>query len=201
MRADALHRLIQRKRLSPLFRNGNSSSLATLNRPRVCAGTIATFGSPVMVENISPSLPTSPLRYELSFEQLEKDEKETDAALTKTMLGISETTFKDGGRGLRSVHAKSHGLLTGSFRVLNELPAVLAQGIAASPTTYPVVVRLSTTPGDILDDSVSTPRALALKIIAVEGSRLVETRVALLQDFGPREWPCVHVGRRQRTAI
>jgi hypothetical protein len=54
-----------------------------------------------------------PLRYELSFEQLEKDEKETDAALTKTMLVMSEaTTFKDGGRGLRSVHAKSQGLPT-----------------------------------------------------------------------------------------
>jgi hypothetical protein len=54
-----------------------------------------------------------PLRYELSFEQLEKDEKETDAALTKTMLVMSEaTTFKDGGRGLRSVHSKSQGLLT-----------------------------------------------------------------------------------------
>jgi hypothetical protein len=66
-----------------------------------------------MVENIPPSPPTLPLRYELSFEQLEKDEKETDAALTKTMLVMSEaTTFKDGGRGLRSVHAKSQGLLT-----------------------------------------------------------------------------------------
>jgi hypothetical protein len=52
---------------------------------------------------------TFPLRYEASFEQLEKDEEDTDAALTKTMLGISKTTFKDSGRGLRSVHAKSHG--------------------------------------------------------------------------------------------
>jgi hypothetical protein len=136
-----------------------------------------------MVENISPSPPTSPLRYELSFEQLEKDEKETDAALTKTMLGISDTTFKDGGRGLRSVHAKSHGLLTGSLRVLYDLPAVLAQGIAASPRTYPVVTRLSTTPGDILDDSVSTPRALALKIIGVEGPRLVENEGGATQGF------------------
>jgi hypothetical protein len=59
------------------------------------------------------------------------------------MLGISETTFKDGGRGLRSV--------------------------AASPRTYPVVIRLSTTPGDILDDTASTPRAPALKIVGVEG--------------------------------
>jgi hypothetical protein len=103
--------------------------------------------------------PASPLRYESSFEQLENEEAETDAALTETMLGISETTFKDRGRGLRSVHAKSHGLLNGSLQVLGDLPAVLAQGIGASPRAYPVVIRLSTTPGDILDDSVSTPRA------------------------------------------
>jgi hypothetical protein len=64
---------------------------------------------------------------------------------------------------------RSHGLLPGSLRVLNDLPAVLAQGIAASPRTYPVVIRLSTTPGDILDDTASTPRAPALKIVGVEG--------------------------------
>jgi hypothetical protein len=138
-----------------------------------------------MVENniSSNSPPTFPLRYEASFEQLEKGEEETDAALTKTMLGISETAFKDSGRGLRSVHAKSHGLLIGSLRVLDDLPAVLAQGVAASPKSYPVVVRLSTTPGDILDDSVSTPRALALKIIGVEGPRLVENEGGATQDF------------------
>jgi hypothetical protein len=118
--------------------------------------------------------PASPLRYESSFEQLENEEAETDAALTETMLGISETTFKDRGRGLRSVHAKSHGLLNGSLQVLGDLPAVLAQGIGASPKAYPVVIRLSTTPGDILDDSGSTPRAMALKIVGVEGPRLSE---------------------------
>lgn len=118
-----------------------------------------------------------------SFERLEENEPETDAALTETMLGISETTFKDGGRGLRSVHAKSHGLLTGSLRVLDDLAPVLAQGIAANTRTYPVVIRLSTTPGDILDDSVSTPRAMALKIIGVDGLRLSENEGGATQDF------------------
>jgi hypothetical protein len=138
-----------------------------------------------MVENnLSPNnAPASPLRYKPSFERLEENEAETDAALTETMLGISETTFKDGGRGLRSVHAKSHGLLTGSLRVLNDLAPVLAQGIAANPRMYPVVIRLSTTPGDILDDSVSTPRAMALKIIGVEGPRLSENDGGATQDF------------------
>jgi hypothetical protein len=138
-----------------------------------------------MIENNpSPnSALASPLRYEPSFERLEENEAETDAALTETMLGISETTFKDGGRGLRSVHAKSHGLLTGSLRVLDDLSPILAQGIAAHPGTYPVVIRLSTTPGDILDDSVSTPRAMALKIIGVEGPRLPESEGGATQDF------------------
>jgi hypothetical protein len=138
-----------------------------------------------MIENNpSPnSALASPLRYEPSFERLEENEAETDAALTETMLGISETTFKDGGRGLRSVHAKSHGLLTGSLRVLDDLSPILAQGIAAHPGTYPVVIRLSTTPGDILGDSVSTPRAMALKIIGVEGPRLPESEGGATQDF------------------
>jgi hypothetical protein len=92
-----------------------------------------------MVENnLSPNnAPASPLRYKPSFERLEENEAETDAALTETMLGVSEATFKDGGRGLRSVHAKSHGLLTGSLRVLNDLAPVLAQGIAANPKNVP----------------------------------------------------------------
>ncbi len=94
--------------------------------------------------------PTSPLRYDPSVEHPEKNEAETEAALTETMLSISETTFKDGGHGLRSAHAKSHGLLRDELRVLDGLPPVLAQGLAAKPGTYPVVIRLSTTPGDIL---------------------------------------------------
>jgi len=130
-----------------------------------------------------PAAPSSPLRYEPSVEHLEKDEAETDAALTEAMLKVSATTFRDGGHGLRSVHAKSHGLLRGELRVMDDLPAALAQGIAAKPGFYPVVIRLSTTPGDILPDSVSTPRALALKIVGVEGERLPGTEGDATQDF------------------
>jgi len=127
--------------------------------------------------------PTSPLRHDPSVEHPEKDEAETEAALTETMLSISETTFKDGGHGLRSVHAKSHGLLRGELRVLDGLPPVLAQGLAAKPGTYPVVIRLSTTPGDILDDSVSAPRGMALKVVGVEGERLHGSEGDATQDF------------------
>ncbi len=127
--------------------------------------------------------PASPLRYDPSMERPEKDEGETDNALVESMLKVNAKTFEDSGHGLRSVHAKSHGLLRGEMRVLDGLPAVLAQGAFARPGTYPVVIRLSTTPGDILDDSVSTPRGMALKIVGVEGARLLGTEGDVTRDF------------------
>jgi hypothetical protein len=99
------------------------------------------------------------------------------------MRGINETTFKDYGRSVRSSHAKSIGLLQGKLRVLDGLPPELAQGLFATPATYPVVMRLSTQPGDMLDDSVSCPRAIALKVIGVEGTRLPVSEGDVTQDF------------------
>jgi len=81
------------------------------------------------------------------------------------------------------VHAKSHGLLIGELRVLDGLPACFSQGIFAKTAIFPVVMRISTIPGDMLDDNVSTPRGLAIKVVGVEGARLVGTENAVTQDF------------------
>ncbi|MBL6455628.1 catalase family protein [Belnapia sp. T6] len=125
----------------------------------------------------------SPVLYQPGFEQPAPDEDATIAALMETMRGISETTWKDGGHALRSVHAKSHGLLQGELEVLEGLPPELAQGAFARPARYPAVLRFSTVPGDILDDSVSAPRGLALKLIGVEGERLPGAEGSTTQDF------------------
>ena len=128
--------------------------------------------------------PISPVAYQPSFEHEEPDERETLDELAKTLLSISETTFKDSGHAMRSVHAKSHGLLVGRLEVIENLSEPYAQGIfAAGGTQWPVVMRLSTIPGDILDDSVSTPRGLAVKVVGVEGSRLAGSEGDVTQDF------------------
>ena len=125
-----------------------------------------------------------PVRYEPSMEHPESDESETAQGIIETMRSISETTFKDYGHAVRSVHAKSHGILRGTVSVLDDLPPVLAQGLAAQPgRTFEAVMRLSTNPGDILDDNVSTPRGFALKLIGVEGDRLPGSEGAVTQDF------------------
>lgn len=124
-----------------------------------------------------------PLPFQPGFEQIPDDEAETSKELAETLHGILETTFKDEGHANRSVHAKSHGLLHGQLHVLDNLPAELAQGAFAKPGTYGLTLRFSTNPGDILDDKVSTPRGLAIKIIGVEGARLPGSEADVTQDF------------------
>ncbi len=131
---------------------------------------------------MSSSLPVTPLRFQPSFEQPEPDEADTIRELTETLLKIQDTTFKDSGTALRSVHAKSHGLLEGTLTVLDDLPPELAQGLFASPGTHPVVMRFSTNAGDVLDDSISLPRGLAIKVLGVAGERLPDA-AGDTQDF------------------
>lgn len=126
---------------------------------------------------------TAPLRYQPSYEHPEPDEAKTLADINEQMHKIQEKTYADGGQAIRSVHAKSHGLLVGELRIAAGLPPELAQGIFARPGTLPVVMRLSTTPGDILPDDVSTPRGMAIKIIGVDGERLPGTEGDVTQDF------------------
>src|SRR5580698_10352915 len=125
----------------------------------------------------------NPLRYRPSVESLAADEAKSTQGLIAVNRYINEKTFADGGHAIRSVHAKAHGILQGELEVDADLPDTLAQGLFAKPGHYPVVMRFSTIPGDILDDSVSLPRGLAVKIIGVQGERLEGSEGDVTQDF------------------
>ncbi len=127
--------------------------------------------------------PPPALRFTASMETTEPTEAETNDALIETLAKISQTTFEHSGHATRSVHAKSHGVMRGTMTVLDGLPAQLAQGLFAKPGRYDVAMRFSTLPGDILDDSVSTPRGLAVKVIGVQGPRLPGSEGDTTQDF------------------
>ncbi len=126
---------------------------------------------------------SAPLRFDPAMEVLAADEAETNAQLIETLGKISQTTLEHSGHAIRSVHAKAHGVLRGELEVLGVLSSQLAQGMFAKPGRYPVAMRLSTLPGDILDDSVSTPRGLAVKVIGIEGARLPGNETDTTQDF------------------
>lgn len=123
-----------------------------------------------------------PVVYTPDMEQISPDEAKTIASIKQAMHYILKTTYKDYGYPVRSVHAKSHAILSGTFQVHENLPEHLAQGIFKHPQTYCAIMRFSTTPGDILDDNVSTPRGCAIKLFDVEGERLPNSD-GLVQDF------------------
>ena len=128
-------------------------------------------------------LPEAPILFDPSFETPLDDEPAINARLTEQMLSLSRTVLSDTGHVRRSVHAKSHGLLNGMMQVHDGLAREYAQGLFARPAAYPIVLRLSTTPGDMLDDKISTPRGLGLKVIGVEGERLPGSEDDVTQNF------------------
>jgi len=127
--------------------------------------------------------PRSPQKFSPDLEVIGPDEGATDQELTKTMLSISRKVYEDSHHAVRSVHAKSHGLLKVRIDVLPDLPEVLAQGVFANPRSFDGILRLSTIPGDILPDRVSTPRGAALRFLGVEGDRLPGSEEETVQDF------------------
>ena len=124
-----------------------------------------------------------PVRYTSAVEQVSPDETETIAKLDEQFRGIQETTAEDYGHGVRAVHAKAHGLARGTLTVSDGLPSELAQGLCARAGSYEAILRISTQPGDILEDSVNSPRGLALKLFGVEGERLPGSEGDTTQDF------------------
>ncbi|MBJ3786670.1 catalase family protein [Devosia sp. MSA67] len=127
--------------------------------------------------------PRSPQIYSPELEVIEPDEAQLARELAETMLSISRKVHEDSGHAERSVHAKSHGLLTARLDVLPDLPEALAQGLFARPASHDCILRFSTIPGDILPDTVSTPRGVAIKVLDVGGARLPGSEDDSVQDF------------------
>ncbi len=122
-------------------------------------------------------------RYTPDVEEIAPDEHVLFDELSRIMQHITRTMASRYRHAYRPVHAKSHGVLVGTLTVLPGLPEHLCQGLFAEPKSYPVVLRFSTNPGDLLADSVSSPRGLALKVLSVEGEKVANHAGKLTQDF------------------
>lgn len=104
-----------------------------------------------------------------SVEVLQQNEQELTEQIVASVRRTNEVRFNKHQHAVREAHAKSHGLLVGTLRVLDSLPEYLRQGLFAAPGSYPVIARLSSAPGDIQGDRVPTPRGMALKVLGVPG--------------------------------
>ncbi len=129
-------------------------------------------------------MPPTYLPYTESVETIRPNEEQVFDELAATMRHISETIGDRARHTARPVHAKSHGLLRGELTINTGLPEALSQGLFSKPASYAVIMRFSTNPGDMLPDSISTPRGLATKVLGIEGVPMLSGHESeTTQDF------------------
>jgi hypothetical protein len=136
------------------------------------------------------------VRYSEDLESRRPDEDELIDKMIKVLHGNNEWAFKKYHHGIRDAHAKSHGILGGELTVYPDLPDELRQGLFATPATYPVIARLSTTAGAIRSDQIRGVHGLGIKVLGVHGPRVLPDDTATTQDFvlvTHREFPFADV--------
>jgi hypothetical protein len=105
------------------------------------------------------------------------NEAQTFSELAATMRHISEIVNDRSRHAFRSVHAKSHCLLRAEMTVLGDIGAPFQQGLFEAGSQHPIIMRFSTNPGDVLPDSISSPRGLAVKVVAIVNAEMVPSHV------------------------
>src|SRR5450432_2423802 len=129
------------------------------------------------------TMATSYVSYSPSVEVAIPDEERVFNDLATSMVNIAQRIGDQARHSARAVHAKSHGLLRAQFVVDANLPQHLRQGLFSHEGPYPAIMRFSTNPGDMLSDSISTPRGLAVKVVGVEGEMVEGHQGNVTQDF------------------
>jgi hypothetical protein len=121
--------------------------------------------------------------YHPGVEQRLPDEDAIIAKLVDSLHRNSVWTYNKYKHGIRDAHAKSHAVLRGTLQVCPDLPKHLSQGLFATPKKYDVIARISSTHPAIRSDQIRGVRAIALKVLGVQGERVLPYDTADTQDF------------------
>jgi hypothetical protein len=123
------------------------------------------------------------IRYAQDLEVAAPHEAELTNEILKQMAATSRHTFDLRRHAFRDAFAKSHGFLKGELSVAGDLPGHLRQGVFAQARTYQVIIRLSSVPPDVSSDKIPSARGMAIKIIGVDGAKLLPDDTGHNQDF------------------
>ncbi|PRY30385.1 hypothetical protein CLV58_1246 [Spirosoma oryzae] len=82
----------------------------------------------------------------------------------------------------RPVFLRTHGIVEGTFTILEAIPAVLKAGLFATPGTHPVYIRYSSDLNDGRPDWLSTI-GIGIKVFDVSGDKFVSDNGANTADF------------------
>jgi hypothetical protein len=123
--------------------------------------------------------PTAP-----GLETIPADEPAAIAEAAKLISDSIRKTYPEGNRpARRDAHAKAHGCVKARVTV-PELPENLRVGVFKEPRTYPAWIRYSNGSGTPQPDSAGDGRGMAIKLMGVQGKKLLEAEAdATTHDF------------------
>jgi len=88
----------------------------------------------------------------------------------------------------RGEHFKGHGCVRAEFKVEADIPPAMKIGVFSRPRAFPALIRFSNCVG--ADDTKPQGHAMALKLLGVEGEKLLEDQKdAQTQDFLLVDYP------------
>ena len=139
----------------------------------------------------------------LFTEYPEQDESKYYDLLVEQAKSRMDDLFKDEERALRDTHAKTHAGVKGTLEIFNvdeeavkrelnkrtsltssQLNAIsIKQGLLAKQKKYPVWLRFANGRTEVKDDYVSDTRSMTVKVLMVEGERLLQSHESKTQDF------------------
>ena len=103
--------------------------------------------------------------------------------IAESLKSDVERMYKPGNT-LRDAHPKSIGCVKAEFKVEPQLPEELRVGVFKEPRTYPAYIRFSNAATTIQADSKRDIRGMAIKLLGVEGEKLLENeKHEKTQDF------------------
>lgn len=105
------------------------------------------------------------------------------AKITESLKSDLEKTYEPGNTR-RDAHPKNLGCVKAEFKVEPLFPEELRVGVFKEPRTYPAYIRFSNASTTIQADSRRDIRGMAIKLLGVEGEKLLESeKHETTQDF------------------
>lgn len=121
----------------------------------------------------------------LGQEMEDADEAGLIESITQQTLARLKAQYPAGKRRvLRDAHPKTHGLVRAEFIVVDNIPQELQHGVFAKARKFDALIRFSAGGIAVQSDTVEQARGMAIKLLAVEGEKILDDeRNALTQDF------------------